>query len=82
MQITSPSFYIHLCKRQAPCVSALQEQTENGFSTGGSAVIDDSAAAFTSTGAGRSEGALKTWDDHRPITVHFGQVSRYDVVLV
>ncbi|KAK2818784.1 hypothetical protein Q5P01_024345 [Channa striata] len=52
-----------------------KEQAENGFSTGGSAVIDDkSTAGFaSSTGAVRREGPLRTWDDHRPITVHFGQ---------
>ncbi|XP_078018492.1 DENN domain-containing protein 1A isoform X4 [Epinephelus lanceolatus] len=52
-----------------------KEQAENGFSTAGSAVIDDdSTAGFTSsTGAVRREGPLRTLDDHRPITVHFGQ---------
>ncbi|KAM9337836.1 DENN domain-containing protein 1A isoform 2-T2 [Symphorus nematophorus] len=52
-----------------------KEQAENGFSTAGSAVIDDDGTAgFTSsTGAVRREGPLRTWDDHRPITVHFGQ---------
>ncbi|XP_067339693.1 DENN domain-containing protein 1A isoform X2 [Channa argus] len=52
-----------------------KEQAENGFSTGGSAVIDDNSAAgfVPSTGAVRREGSLQTWDDHRPITVHFGQ---------
>ncbi|XP_054468256.1 DENN domain-containing protein 1A isoform X2 [Anoplopoma fimbria] len=52
-----------------------KEQAENGFSTAGSAVIDeDSTAGFTSsTGAVRREGPLRTLDD-RPITVHFGQV--------
>ncbi|XP_074546327.1 DENN domain-containing protein 1A isoform X2 [Halichoeres trimaculatus] len=51
-----------------------KEQAENGFSTTGSAVIDDdSTAGFTSTGAVRREGALRTLEDHRPITVHFGQ---------
>lgn len=52
-----------------------KEQAENGFSTAGSGVIDDdNTAAFTSsTGAVRREGPLRTLDDHRPITVHFGQ---------
>ncbi|XP_070706407.1 DENN domain-containing protein 1A [Pempheris klunzingeri] len=52
-----------------------KEQAENGFSTTGSAVIDDdNIADFTSaTGAVRREGPLRTLDDHRPITVHFGQ---------
>ncbi|XP_038589316.1 DENN domain-containing protein 1A isoform X2 [Micropterus salmoides] len=52
-----------------------KEQAENGFSTAGSAVIDDdNTAGFTSsTGAVRREGPLRTLDDHRPITVHFGQ---------
>ncbi|XP_023253661.1 DENN domain-containing protein 1A isoform X2 [Seriola lalandi dorsalis] len=52
-----------------------KEQAENGLSTGGSAVIDDdgSAGVTSSTGAVRREGPLHTWDDHRPITVHFGQ---------
>uniref|UniRef100_A0A4W6DK35 DENN domain containing 1A n=1 Tax=Lates calcarifer TaxID=8187 RepID=A0A4W6DK35_LATCA len=30
----------------------------------------------SSTSAIRREGPLRTWDDHRPITVHFGQVGR------
>ncbi|XP_042364654.1 DENN domain-containing protein 1A isoform X2 [Plectropomus leopardus] len=49
-----------------------KEQAENGFSTAGSAVIDDDCTAgFTSsTSVVRREGTL---DDHRPITVHFGQ---------
>ncbi|KAG8010990.1 DENN domain-containing protein 1A [Nibea albiflora] len=52
-----------------------KEQAENGFSTVGSGVIDeDNMAAFTSsTGAIRREGPLRTLEDHRPITVHFGQ---------
>ncbi|XP_037609305.1 DENN domain-containing protein 1A isoform X1 [Sebastes umbrosus] len=52
-----------------------KEQAENGFSTAGSAVIDDdNTAGFpSSTSAVRREGALRTLDDHRPITVHFGQ---------
>ncbi|KAM6902053.1 DENN domain-containing protein 1A isoform 2-T2 [Lycodopsis pacificus] len=51
-----------------------KEQAENGFSTAGSAVIDDdNPAGFTSsTSAVRREGPLQTLDD-RPITVHFGQ---------
>ncbi|CAK6972287.1 DENN domain-containing protein 1A isoform X1 [Scomber scombrus] len=54
-----------------------KEQAENGFSTAGSAVIDDdTTAGFTSTSTVRQEGPLRTWDDHRPITVHFGQVGR------
>ncbi|XP_072228520.1 DENN domain-containing protein 1A isoform X3 [Leuresthes tenuis] len=53
-----------------------REQTENGFSTAGSAVIDnDSMVGFASSaGAVTNERPLRTWDDHRPITVHFGQV--------
>ncbi|TMS08689.1 DENN domain-containing protein 1A [Larimichthys crocea] len=52
-----------------------KEQAENGFSTVGSGVIDeDNTAAFTSsTGAVRREGPLRTLEDQRPITVHFGQ---------
>ncbi|XP_051268228.1 DENN domain-containing protein 1A isoform X4 [Dicentrarchus labrax] len=52
-----------------------KEQAENGFSTAGSAVIDDdSTGGFTSsTGAVRREAPLRTLEDHRPITVHFGQ---------
>ncbi|XP_034565643.1 DENN domain-containing protein 1A [Notolabrus celidotus] len=52
-----------------------KEQAENGFSSTGSAVIDDdNTAGFTSsTGAVRREGPLRTLEDHRPITVHFGQ---------
>ncbi|XP_042250790.1 DENN domain-containing protein 1A isoform X2 [Thunnus maccoyii] len=52
-----------------------KEQAENGFSTAGSAVIgEENTSGFTSsTSAVRREGPLRTWDDHRPITVHFGQ---------
>ncbi|KAM7369474.1 hypothetical protein PAMP_013741 [Pampus punctatissimus] len=52
-----------------------KEQAENGFSTVESAVIgEDSTAGFiSSTSAVRRDGPLRTWDDHRPITVHFGQ---------
>ncbi|XP_047425839.1 DENN domain-containing protein 1A isoform X2 [Mugil cephalus] len=52
-----------------------KEQSENGLSSGGPAVIDDDGTAgFTpSSGAVRREGSLGTWDDHRPITVHLGQ---------
>ncbi|XP_028273416.1 DENN domain-containing protein 1A isoform X2 [Parambassis ranga] len=53
-----------------------REQAENGFSTGGSAVINDEGnEGFTTatTSAVRREGTLGTWDDHRPVTVHFGQ---------
>ncbi|XP_070780551.1 DENN domain-containing protein 1A [Enoplosus armatus] len=53
-----------------------KEQAENGFSTAGSAVIDDndnSAGFPPSAGEVRREGPLRTLDDHRPITVHFGQ---------
>ncbi|XP_026153112.1 DENN domain-containing protein 1A isoform X3 [Mastacembelus armatus] len=52
-----------------------KEQAENGFSTGVSAVIDDDSTAefTTSTGAVMRAAPLRTWDDHRPITVHFGQ---------
>ncbi|KAG7499581.1 hypothetical protein JOB18_042212 [Solea senegalensis] len=52
-----------------------KEQAENGVSTGGSTVIsDDSTESVTSsTSDVRREGPLRTWDDHRPITVHFGQ---------
>ncbi|KAK7895823.1 hypothetical protein WMY93_021148 [Mugilogobius chulae] len=56
-------------------VSPLQEQAENGFPTAGSVVIDnDGASEFPScTRAVRREGPLHTWDDRRPITMHFGQ---------
>ncbi|XP_059214280.1 DENN domain-containing protein 1A-like isoform X2 [Centropristis striata] len=51
-----------------------KEQAENGFSTAGSAVIDDNTAGFTSsTSVVSREGPMRTLDDHRPITVHFGQ---------
>ncbi|KAG7235524.1 hypothetical protein INR49_002570, partial [Caranx melampygus] len=52
-----------------------KEQAENGLSTGGSAVIDDDSlvGVTSSTSAIRREGPLQTWEDHRPITVHFGQ---------
>ncbi|KAM3599801.1 uncharacterized protein V6R79_011861 [Siganus canaliculatus] len=46
-----------------------KEQAENGFSTAGSAVIDDD----TSMGFTSSTDAVRTLDNHRPITVHFGQ---------
>ncbi|XP_068430242.1 DENN domain-containing protein 1A isoform X2 [Clinocottus analis] len=50
-----------------------KEQAENGFSTVGSAVIDDdNTAGFTSSSTVRREGPLRTLDDG-PITVHFGQ---------
>ncbi|XP_037340330.2 DENN domain-containing protein 1A isoform X3 [Pungitius pungitius] len=53
-----------------------KEQAENGFSTAGSAVIDDdddNAAGFpSSTRAVRREGPLRTLDN-KSITVHFGQ---------
>lgn len=43
-------------------------------------IDDDTTAGFTSsTGAVRREGPLQTLDDHRPITVHFGQVGRNEV---
>ncbi|KAM3873865.1 DENN domain-containing protein 1A [Diretmus argenteus] len=52
-----------------------KEQAENGYSTAGTGVIDDdNTAGFPpSSSAVRKEGPLRTWDDHRPITVHFGQ---------
>ncbi|XP_073333828.1 DENN domain-containing protein 1A isoform X2 [Pagrus major] len=52
-----------------------KEQAENGFPTAGPAVIDDdNTAGFTSsTGSDRREGPLRALDNHRPITVHFGQ---------
>ncbi|KAM8827588.1 DENN domain-containing protein 1A isoform 2-T2 [Spinachia spinachia] len=51
-----------------------KEQAENGFSTAGSAVMDDDIAAGfpSSTRAVRREGPLRTLDD-KSITVHFGQ---------
>ncbi|CAL9682550.1 unnamed protein product [Knipowitschia caucasica] len=52
-----------------------KEQAENGFPTAGSVVIDnDGSSEFpSSTRAVRREGPLHTWDDRRPITMHFGQ---------
>ncbi|XP_062269212.1 DENN domain-containing protein 1A isoform X2 [Platichthys flesus] len=52
-----------------------KEQAENGFSTGVSSVInDESATSIVSPPSGvRTEGGQQTWDDHRAITVHFGQ---------
>ncbi|KAM4615328.1 DENN domain-containing protein 1A [Polymixia lowei] len=52
-----------------------KEQAENGYSTPGTAVIEeDNTARFpSSTSAVMKEGPLRTWDDHRPVTVHFGQ---------
>ncbi|CAN9504655.1 unnamed protein product [Ophioblennius macclurei] len=47
-----------------------KEQTENGFSTGGSAVMDDE-----STSAAREE-TLGPPEEQRPFTVHFGHLSR------
>ncbi|XP_031138233.1 DENN domain-containing protein 1A isoform X2 [Sander lucioperca] len=47
-----------------------REQAENGFSTAGSAVAYDDN---TASGVVRREGPLQALDDHRPITVHFGQ---------
>ncbi|XP_034752348.1 DENN domain-containing protein 1A-like [Etheostoma cragini] len=46
-----------------------KEQAENGFSTVSSAVAYDD----TASSALRKEGPLQALDDHRPITVHFGQ---------
>ncbi|XP_077944494.1 DENN domain-containing protein 1A isoform X2 [Gasterosteus aculeatus] len=48
-----------------------KEQAENGFSSAGSAVMDDEFPS--STRAVRREGPLRTSDD-KSITVHFGQV--------
>uniref|UniRef100_A0A671XN37 DENN domain containing 1A n=1 Tax=Sparus aurata TaxID=8175 RepID=A0A671XN37_SPAAU len=58
-----------------------KEHAENGFPTAGPAVIDDdNTEGFTSsTGSVRREGPLRALDNHRPITVHFGQVGRNDV---
>ncbi|XP_029941120.1 DENN domain-containing protein 1A isoform X2 [Salarias fasciatus] len=56
-----------------------KEQTENGFSTGGSAVIDDEGLAgfhSSSSSSAMREEALGALDDHRPFTVHFGHLSR------
>ncbi|XP_030006104.1 DENN domain-containing protein 1A isoform X2 [Sphaeramia orbicularis] len=51
-----------------------KEQAENGFSTGSTVIDSDNTSGFpASTSAVRREGPLRTWDDHRPITVHFGQ---------
>lgn len=52
-----------------------KEQGENGFSTPGSAVTDeDTAAEFAfSAAAVMREDPQRTWDGHRPVTVHFGQ---------
>lgn len=51
-----------------------KEQAENGFSTGSAVIDSDNTSGFpASTSAVRREGPLRTWDDHRPITVHFGQ---------
>uniref|UniRef100_A0A3B3VXV5 DENN domain-containing protein 1A-like n=1 Tax=Poecilia latipinna TaxID=48699 RepID=A0A3B3VXV5_9TELE len=51
-----------------------KEQGENGFTTPRSAVDDDSTAEFAfSTAAIMREEPERTWDGHRPVTVHFGQ---------
>ncbi|XP_047228782.1 DENN domain-containing protein 1A isoform X3 [Girardinichthys multiradiatus] len=52
-----------------------KEQGENGFATPGSVVNDDDSTAefaFSSAAALRDE-PRRTWDAHRPVTVHFGQ---------
>lgn len=68
------------CQPPPPCVPPLQEHAENGFPTAGPAVIDDdNTEGFTSsTGSVRREGPLRALDNHRPITVHFGQVGRWN----
>ncbi|XP_056874614.1 DENN domain-containing protein 1A isoform X3 [Takifugu flavidus] len=52
-----------------------KEPEENGYSTGGSAVIhnDGRASLDSSTSEERAEGSLQSLDNHRPVTVHFGQ---------
>ncbi|KAM4532001.1 DENN domain-containing protein 1A isoform 2-T2 [Fundulus diaphanus] len=51
-----------------------KEQGENGFTTPGSAVHDDSTAEFAFPAAAVMRGEpQRTWDGHRPVTVHFGQ---------
>ncbi|XP_068191708.1 DENN domain-containing protein 1A isoform X2 [Antennarius striatus] len=52
-----------------------KEPAENGFSSGGSVVIDNdnTADSTSSPGTIRREGPLQTLDNLRPITVHFGQ---------
>ncbi|MED6236909.1 hypothetical protein ATANTOWER_015975, partial [Ataeniobius toweri] len=52
-----------------------KEQGENGFTTPGSVVSDDDSTAefaFSSAAVLRDE-PRRTWDAHRPVTVHFGQ---------
>ncbi|XP_038163378.1 DENN domain-containing protein 1A isoform X2 [Cyprinodon tularosa] len=52
-----------------------KEQGENGFATPGSAGNDDDSTAefaFPAATVLRG-GAERTWDGHRPVTVHFGQ---------
>ncbi|KAK5611883.1 hypothetical protein CRENBAI_007931 [Crenichthys baileyi] len=52
-----------------------KEQGENGFTTPGSVVSDDDSTAefaFSSAAVLRDE-PQRTWDSHRPVTVHFGQ---------
>lgn len=81
LQIPPPCHHsFHPCQPPPPCLPSTQEQAENGFSTAGSAVIDDdNTADFTSsTSTVRREGPLRTLESHRPITVHFGQVGRND----
>ncbi|KAM4720450.1 DENN domain-containing protein 1A isoform 2-T2 [Anableps anableps] len=52
-----------------------KEQGENGFTIPGSAVHDDDSTAefaFSAAAVMREE-SQRTWDGHRPVTVHFGQ---------
>ncbi|KAA8578828.1 hypothetical protein FQN60_003437, partial [Etheostoma spectabile] len=58
--------------RSSRTVVVAMEQAENGFSTVSSAVAYDDN---TASSALRREGPLQALDDHRPITVHFGQVA-------
>ncbi|KAM6985161.1 LOW QUALITY PROTEIN: DENN domain-containing protein 1A [Aplochiton taeniatus] len=58
--------------------SRLKQKEENGYSTTGSAssssiAEDGMTLSPTTTGGDRKESASRTWDDRRPITVHFGQ---------
>ncbi|XP_024113560.1 DENN domain-containing protein 1A isoform X2 [Oryzias melastigma] len=51
-----------------------KEQAENGFSSSGSGVSDEySTAGFTSLSGAVPHEALTSWDNHGPITLHFGQ---------
>ncbi|XP_053720822.1 DENN domain-containing protein 1A isoform X1 [Synchiropus splendidus] len=50
-----------------------KEHAENGFSVGSTVIDDDDPTCLNSTTTIGKEDPLPTWDDNRPITMHFGQ---------